>query len=334
MLPPGARLIAGVFLVPPRAGLLCSSRLSATLLDAPRREGVFPVRKQATCLPSPHSPILESTRRDRLATCVRAWAGLGLCVGVACVLAADTYGEAAPGPAGTTAYEIGWDARGPVAFHTEFQFARLQHHSARDSAYRQRWLTDWPAAEQHLLRGVNRLTRIHAASESRLVSVMDEDLFDYPLLYVVEPGSWQFSNSEAVRLREYLLRGGFLLVDDFHGTSEWHGFVSGLRRVLPDRKIVDIPRSDSVFHTVYELEESVQIPGIGAALRGVTYERGGVTPHWRGIYDDQSRLMVVINFNMDLGDAWEHADVPEYALRYTNRAYKYAINYIVYAMTH
>lgn len=305
-----------------------------SLYLARRAERLFPVRNQASCLPSPPSPTLASSWRDWLATCARAWAGLGLCVGVACGLAADTFGEAAPGPAGTTAYEIGWDARGPVAFHTEFQFARLQHRSARDRGYRQRWLTDWPAAEQHLLRGVNRLTIIRAASESRLVSVMDEDLFDYPLLYAVEPGTWQFSDAEAARLREYLLRGGFLLVDDFHGTAEWHGFVAGLRRVFPDRQIVDIPRSDSVFHTVYDLEELVQIPGISAALRGVTYERDGVTPHWRGIYDDHGRLMVVINFNMDLGDAWEHADVPQYALIYTNRAYQHAINYIVYAMTH
>ncbi len=262
----------------------------------------------------------------------RAW--LALCIGLACAPAADTYGEAAPRPAWSAAYEIGWDDRGPVAFHTEFQFARLYHRSVRDRGYRQRWLTDWPEAEQHLLRGIIRLTRIRAASESRLVSVMDEDLFDYPLLYAVEPGAWQFSAAEAARLREYLLRGGFLFVDDFHGTREWRGFSAGLRRVFPDRQIVEIPRSHSVFHTVYDLEEPIQIPGIGAALRGVTYERDGITPHWRGINDDDGRLMVVINFNMDLGDAWEHADVPQYALRYTKRAYEHAINYIVYAMTH
>ncbi|MCZ6618492.1 MAG: DUF4159 domain-containing protein, partial [Gammaproteobacteria bacterium] len=276
------------------------------------------MRNLLSCL-SPPSPNQASSWRDRLTAGVRTWSGLGLWVGVACVLAADTSGEAAPDPTKTTAYEVGWDARGPVAFHTEFQFARLRHRSAYDSAYRQRWRTDWPAAEQHLLRGINRLTRIHAASESRLVFVMDEDLFDYPLLYAVEPGTWQFSDAEAARLREYLLRGGFLLVDDFHGTSQWYGFAAGLHRILPDRQIVDIPRSDSVFHTVYDLDDPVQIPGIGAAMRGVTYERDGVTPHWRGIYDDHGRLMVVINFNMDLGDAWEHADVPEYALRYTNR---------------
>ncbi len=262
----------------------------------------------------------------------RAW--LALCIGLACAPAADTYGEAAPRPAWSAAYEIGWDDRGPVAFHTEFQFARLYHRSVRDRGYRQRWLTDWPEAEQHLLRGIIRLTRIRAASESRLVSVMDEDLFDYPLLYAVEPGRWWFSDEEAARLREYLLRGGFLLVDDFHGSSEWHGFVTGLRRVFPNRQIVDIPRNHSLFHTVYDLDEVVQIPGILAALSGVTYERDGVTPQWRGIYDDHGHLMVLINFNLDLGDAWEHADVPQYALRYTNLAYQHAINYIVYAMTH
>lgn len=271
---------------------------------------------------------------DTLASIVRAWAGLGLCVAAVCTLAADAPVRAASRPSSTPAYDIGWDARGPTAFHTEFQFARLQHRSARGRGYRRRWLTDWPEAEQHLLQGINRLTRIRAASESRLVSVMDEDLFDYPWLYAVEPGRWQFSDAEAARLREYLLRGGFLLVDDFHGTLEWRGFAAGLRRVFPDRRIVEIPRSHSVFHTVYDLEEPIQIPGIGAALRGITYERDGVTPHWRGIYDDEDRLMVVINFNMDLGDAWEHADVPQYALRYTKRAYEHAINYIVYAMTH
>lgn len=265
---------------------------------------------------------------------VRAWAAFSLCIGMICALAADTYGESAPPLAQTTTYAAGWDERGPKAFHTEFQFARLQHRSARYRSYYPRWLTDYPEAELHLLRGINRLTRIHAASESRWVSVMDEDLFDYPLLYAVEPGSWRFNNEEAARLREYLLRGGFLFVDDFHGTWEWRGFVAGLRPVFPDRQIVEIPRTDSLFHTVWDLDEVVQIPGISSAWSGVTYEKGGYTPHWRGIYDDDGRLMVVINFNMDLGDAWEHADVPEYALVYTNRAYQYAINYIIYAMTH
>jgi Domain of unknown function (DUF4159) len=163
---------------------------------------------------------------------------------------------------------------------------------------------------------------------------MDESLFDYPWLYAVEVGSWMLSDEEAARLRDYLLRGGFLVVDDFHGSMEWAGFVQSMSRVFPDRAIVEIPIEDAVFHLAYDLPEQIQIPGIQSLYSGLTYERDGYTPHWRGIYDDEGRLMVVINFNMDLGDAWEHADVPEYALQYTTRAYKYAINYILYAMTH
>ena len=84
---------------------------------------------------------------------------------------------------------------------------------------------------------------------------------------------------------------------------------------------------------LYDLDQKIQIPGIYALMRGVTYEQDGYTPHWRGIYDDDGRLMVAINFNMDLGDAWEHADDPRYPPM-TNLAYRFAVNYVVYAMTH
>jgi hypothetical protein len=217
----------------------------------------------------------------------------------------------------------------------EFHFVRLMY---SDNGLRfggqERWLTDWPAAETHLLGGVRRLTRIDAAEEGRFISIMDDSLFDYPFLYAVEVGAWSLSDEEAARLRDYLLRGGFLMVDDFHGSREWATFVQGMHKVFPDRPIVDIPPDDPVFHVAFDLNEHVQIPGIQSLYTGRIYERDGYTPHWRGVYDDHGRLMVVINFNMDLGDAWEHADVPEYSLLYTTRAYKYAINYILYAMTH
>jgi hypothetical protein len=249
---------------------------------------------------------------------------------VALALAADSSQTATVGPSPS----LPWDDRGAVAFHTEFQFARLQFRSMRDGYYRSRWLTDWPEAEYFLLQGIDRLTRVNTAREGRVVSLTDEDLFDYPFLYAVEPGNWHFTGDEAGRLRDYLLRGGFLMVDDFHGSREWYGFEAGLKRVFPNRQIVDIPRTDPLFHTVYELDEPVQIPGIMSVMRGVTWERDGYDPHWRGVYDDDGRLMVVINFNMDLGDAWEHADVPDYALQYTIPAYQHAINYVIYSMTH
>jgi hypothetical protein len=217
---------------------------------------------------------------------------------------------------------------------SEFRFVRLAYPSPLNYYGRDPSLTDWPEAEQFLLGAVRRLTRVASASEGINLKIMDDRLFDHPWLYAVEVGQWSLSDEEAARLRDYLLRGGFLVVDDFHGTSEWDLFIASMHKVFPDRAIVDIPPTDPIFHVVYDIDERIQIPGYYTVLRGSTFEKGGVEPQWRGIYDDDGKLMVVINFNMDLGDAWEHADVPEYALQYSTRAYKYAINYIVYAMTH
>lgn len=222
----------------------------------------------------------------------------------------------------------------PAPLASEFSFVRLAYTDTMFFGRRERWLTDFPEAEHHLIRGLQRLTRIDVADEGHYLSIMDESLFDYPWLYAVEVGHWSLNDAEAARLRDYLLRGGFLMVDDFHGTREWAVFTANMRRVFPDRPIVDIPMDDPVFHMAFDLADRVQIAGIQSVYSGRTYESDGYEPQWRGIYDDAGHLMVMINFNMDLGDAWEHADTPEYSLLYTTRAYQYAINYILYAMTH
>jgi Domain of unknown function (DUF4159) len=196
------------------------------------------------------------------------------------------------------------------------------------------WTTDYPEAEMHFLQGVRRLTRVHAGAESKVLRLKDDELFNYPFLYAVEVGRWQLSDEEVQRLREYLLRGGFLMVDDFHGSLEWENFMASMGRVFPDRKVVEIPDDNEVFHVLYDLDHRVQIPNIWGAMTGKTWERDGFTPRWRGIYDDENRLMVAINFNMDLGDAWEHADTPQYPQPLTALAYRFGINYVVYAMTH
>ena len=124
------------------------------------------------------------------------------------------------------------------------------------------------------------------------------------------------------------------MVDDFHGTREWAGFLQSMLRVFPDRPIVDIPETDEVMHVLYDLDKNTQIPGVYPLMYGRTWENDGVNPHWRGIYDDAGRLIVAINFNMDLGDAWEHADDPMYPEPMTAMAYRFAVNYVIYAMTH
>jgi hypothetical protein len=110
--------------------------------------------------------------------------------------------------------------------------------------------------------------------------------------------------------------------------------MASMQRVFPDRPVVEIADSDEVMHVLYDVDSRIQIPGIAALRYGSTYEQDGVKPHWRGIYDDAGRLMVAINFNMDLGDAWEHADDPFYPEAMTGLAYRFAVNYVIYAMTH
>jgi hypothetical protein len=196
------------------------------------------------------------------------------------------------------------------------------------------WLTDAPEAEQHFLQGVKRLTRLDAGSDSIGVRPLDPEIFDYPFLYAVEVGRWELSEADGAQLREYLERGGFLMVDDFHGSYEWESFMDSLRRVFPDRPVVEIQDSSEAFHVLFDLDQRVQIPGVVALMNGVTYEKDGQTPHWRGVFDDSGRLMIAINFNMDLGDAWEHADNPGYPQPLTALAYRFGINYILYSMTH
>ena len=225
------------------------------------------------------------------------------------------------------------EAAGDTA--AEFHFARLVYDSGMGGwGRRGGWATDYPEAEYHFMQGVQRLTNVDAAPGGRLVRPLDEELFEYPWLYAVEVGRWYLGPEEAERLREYLLRGGFLVVDDFHGTYQWASFLDSMQRVFPDRPILDLEDDEPILHVLYDLDQRIQIPGRQYIWSGVTYERDGFNPHWRGIFDDEGRLMVAINFNMDLGDAWEHADWPDYPERMTALAYRFGINYVIYAMTH
>ena len=180
----------------------------------------------------------------------------------------------------------------------------------------------------------SRLTRVDIGQQARMLRVTDDAIFDYPWLYAVEVGRWDLDETEAARLREYLDARRFPDGRRLPRHAQWQGFVESMQRVFPDRPIVEIAESDEVFHVLYDLDQRIQIPGIAALHVRPTYEEDGVTPHWRGIYDDDGRLMVAINFNMDLGDAWEHADDPRYPEPKTTLAYRFAVNYVVYAMTH
>jgi len=212
------------------------------------------------------------------------------------------------------------------------------------------WTMDYPRSDRHLLEGVRRLTRIDTKSVEQVVSFDGtDDMFNYPTLYAVEVGHWRLTGADAAQLREYLLRGGFLMVDDFHGSNaadheiadrerinEWATFTESMSKVFPDRSIEDIPNNDQIFHTIYDLSERFQVPGAQFFDTGITYEKGptGKDPHWRAIRDDKGRVMVAICHNMDLGDAWEHSDEAQYLEKWASLAYRIAMNYFVYDFTH
>jgi hypothetical protein len=196
------------------------------------------------------------------------------------------------------------------------------------------WTTDYPRSDRHLAKAMRRLTRIHTRSEEQPVNVEDGDQFDWPWLYAVEVGHWEWDEKQAASLREYLLRGGFLMVDDFHGSYEWQVFEQGMRQIFPDRQIVDVDNKDQLFHVIYDLDDRYQVPGAQYLRSGRTYEQDGYDARWRGIYDDKGRLMVAIVFNSDLGDSWEWADEPRYDEKFSALGIRIAVNYVAYAMTH
>ena len=195
------------------------------------------------------------------------------------------------------------------------------------------WTQDYPRADRHFVLALRRLTRIHTRSVEQPVNLDDGDVFDFPWLYAVRTGEWKLSDNEAKTLREYLLRGGFLMVDDFWGTAEWEVFMQSLRKVIPDRSPADIANDNQIFHTVYDLNDRYRVPGAWG-LYGPGYQYDGDTPIWRAVYDDKNRVQVSIVMNSDLGDSWEYADDPEYPEKYSSLGIRTAVNYIVYAMTH
>ncbi|PYT18211.1 MAG: hypothetical protein DMG59_05080 [Acidobacteria bacterium] len=199
------------------------------------------------------------------------------------------------------------------------------------------WTMDYPRSDRHLLRGVRRLTRIDARSVEQVVSLDGEDeIYNWPVLYGVEVGHWLLPDDEAKQLREFLARGGFFMCDDFHGDQEWATFTESMTKVFPDRPIEDIPDKDPIFHTLYDLDERFQVPGALYFETGLTYEKGesGKVPHWRCIRDDKGRIVVAICHNMDLGDAWEWSDDPKYLEKWASLAYRIAMNYFIYDLTH
>jgi hypothetical protein len=197
------------------------------------------------------------------------------------------------------------------------------------------WATDFPKGDRQFLVVLKRLVHLDAYDFENAVSLADPRLRRFPVIYAVEVGYMDLTQEEVRGLRDYLNAGGFLVVDDFWGSREWAQFEYNMRRVLPGRPIVDLPLEHPIFSTFYQIDEVKQVPARGRGIYGrPTWEKDGYVPYVKGIFDDKGRLMVVINWNTDLGDAWEWAEDPFYPLEYSTYAYEMGANMIVYGMSH
>jgi len=229
--------------------------------------------------------------------------------------------------------------------NAEFHFLRVEYSDYRSGGFRSVsrrgrasgwWAQDWPDAEEHFTTGVDRLTRVNAGDPQH-VALTDEKLFDYPWLYATQTGYWNLSDAETAKLGEFLQRGGFIMTDDFWEQQEYQVFQEAMNRVLPGQPITDIGLTDSVMHVLYDIQEKdlTFIPGSRHIDRsGHVYQPPGTKPAWQAMYDRKNRMVVAVNFNTDIGDAWEFADVPYYPEAMTTLAYHYGINYLIYSMTH
>jgi hypothetical protein len=195
------------------------------------------------------------------------------------------------------------------------------------------WAVDYPGGDRTFAALLRRLTTLIVRSVEQPVNLdYPEDVGHWPFLISGLVGAWDLTNTQAETLREHLLRGGFLLCDSFYGSTEWLGFELSMKRVFPDRPIVELPDSHPIFHIVYDLTERPQIPTWQHLPTG--YRNDGAEPHWKAILDDDDRVMVMIAFNNDIADGWQRADEPDYPQAESTLAIRLGINFAVYALTH
>lgn len=199
------------------------------------------------------------------------------------------------------------------------------------------WTTDYPEADNNFIVGLREWagTNLKIAPRPEQIEIMDDRIFDYPIIYFVEPGFLELSDEQAARLREYVARGGFMFFDDFWGVYEWENLETQLKKVWPEGYTPrDLPLSHPIFHSYLDVEEVVQVPNVYNAMRGETSEKGGIVPHYMGVEDKNGRIVCFISFNCDLGDAWEWINDSRYPVKYGLPAYKLGINVVIYAMSH
>jgi hypothetical protein len=190
-----------------------------------------------------------------------------------------------------------------------------------------KWDHDYPRAERHLMKILEETTIMRPYLDGgNIYATDDPELMKYPVAYLSEPGFWTMSEEEVTGLRNYLVKGGFLIADDFRG-EDWVTFHTQIKRVLPDAQLIELDETSPIFNSFFEIESLEFSAPYGQRFK----------PAYFGIFennDRDKRLMVIANYNNDLGDDWEWSDTGFLPVQITNEAYKLGVNYIMYGMTH
>jgi hypothetical protein len=221
--------------------------------------------------------------------------------------------------------------RNDLAYDGRFTFVRLRwksDFSASRRGFSAAWNHDYPRAEQNLSLILDELTHVDIHTDgSRILTLDDPDLFKYPMAFMWEPGFWNLTDREAAVFRDYLLKGGFAVFEDFDGAAQWSNFEAQMRRVLPDGRFVKLDRSHRIFESFFAIHD----------IDAIVHPMSHIRPSYYGVFEDNDpskRLMVVANFDNDVPEYWEWSGQGLFPFDATNEAYKLGVNYIVYGLTH
>jgi len=233
----------------------------------------------------------------------------------------------------TTAAPSGQPAD-PTTYDARFTFVRLRFTVAADPNFGMGgrgmrdppWHHDYPTADNNLMRIIHEVTKANTAGDAyRIIDIGDPELFKYPVAYMSEPGFWTMTDQEAANLRDYLLKGGFIIFDDFGG-NHWANMSTQMARLLPQARWLPLDAAHPIFHAFFE------IPSLDNLLpnyRGI--------PSFFGLFEDNDptkRMFAIANYNNDIGESWEFSETGLEPVDESNQAYKFGINYMIYALTH
>jgi hypothetical protein len=218
------------------------------------------------------------------------------------------------------------------AYDGRFAFVRLRWTSdlggLRRGGFGAAWNHDWPRAERHLSLILRELTVLDLETEAtRLLTLDDTELFNYPIAFMWEPGFWNLTDREAESFRAWLLKGGFAVFEDFDGPQQWDHFEAQMRRVLPDGRWIRLANTHPIFNSFFQIK----------AIDAIVHPMYGLRPSYYGLFegnDLSKRLMAVANFDNDVPEYWEWSGEGLYPFDASNEAYKLGVNYVIYGLTH